>query len=470
MTDRDPATLSATELLHLYRQRRLSPVEVTRTCLDRIGRWNERVDAFCHVDGEAALAAAMASEARWAAGTPIGLLDGVPATIKDLVVTRGWVTRRGSRITADLPPAPADAPATARLREAGAVLLGSTTTPEFGWKGVTDNPLGHVGRNPWDVSRTSGGSSGGAGIAAALGMGALHIGTDGGGSIRIPSSFCGVVGLKPTFGRVPAWPLSPFGTVAHLGPMTRTVADAALMLTVISRPDLRDWHALPPDGRDYRIGLEQGIAGLRIAASADLGSLEVDDEVRAGFERALEVLAGLGARVERADPPTVGAAGIFTRTWFPAAAGLLEKLTPEQRALLDPGLVAMSAQGADFSRGEIQDAVLARGELGVAMQGFLSEYDLLVTPSTAIPAFAAGIEYPDPDEQRWSDWAGFSYPFNLSQQPAASVPSGFTKGGLPIGLQLVGAKYADALVLRAARAFEAACPQPMPGEPRGAVV
>ncbi len=470
MSNRDPATLSATELLHHYRHRQLSPVEVTQACLERIERWNGQVHAFCHVDGEAALATARESEARWAAGTPAGLLDGVPVTIKDLVLTQGWVARRGSLTTADHPPAAADAPATARLREAGAVLLGSTTTPEFGWKGVTDNPLGHVARNPWDVSRTSGGSSGGAGIAAALGMGALHIGTDGGGSIRIPSSFCGIVGLKPTFGRVPAWPLSPFGTVAHLGPMTRTVADAALMLTVISRPDLRDWHALPPDGRDYRVGLEDGIAGLRIAASADLGSLEVDEDVRAGFEAALEVLAGLGARVERADPPVAGAAGIFARTWFPAAARLIEKLTPEQRDLLDPGLVAMSGQGAQFDRGELQDAILARGELGVAMQRFLSEHDLLVTPSTAIAAFAAGIEHPDPAGQRWSDWAGFSYPFNLSQQPAISVPAGFTKDGLPIGLQLVAAKYADALVLRAARAFEAARPQPMPIAPRGAVV
>ena len=178
MSNRDPATLSATELLHHYRHRQLSPVEVTQACLERIERWNGQVHAFCHVDGEAALATARESEARWAAGTPAGLLDGVPVTIKDLVLTQGWVARRGSLTTADHPPAAADAPATARLREAGAVLLGSTTTPEFGWKGVTDNPLGHVARNPWDVSRTSGGSSGGAGIAAALGMGALHIGTD----------------------------------------------------------------------------------------------------------------------------------------------------------------------------------------------------------------------------------------------------------------------------------------------------
>ena len=471
MADADSATLSAATLLRLYRRRELSPVEVTRACLARIARWNDRVHAFCHVDEVGALAAAEASEQRWLRGEPLGLLDGVPATIKDLVLTRGWTARRGSHATEGHPPAAADAPATARLREEGAVLLGSTTTPEFGWKGVTDNPLGHLARNPWDVSRTPGGSSGGAAVAAALGMGALHVGTDGGGSIRIPSSFTGIVGLKPTFGRVPAWPLSPFGTVAHLGPMTRTVEDAALMLTVISRPDIRDWHALPADGRDYRIGLERGIAGLRIAASPDFGFVEVDPEVAAAFTAALAVLADLGARIDLVDPPVGRPGSIFARTWFPAAGRVLEKLPPEIRPRLDPGFVAMAEQGARYSRADIQDAMLERGELGVAMQAFLSDYDLLATPSTALPAFAAGVEYPDPQRpERWSDWATFSYPFNLTQQPAISVPCGFTAAGLPIGLQLAAAKYGDALVLRAARAFEAARPQPMPEAPRGGLV
>ena len=471
MTTTDPATLSATALLRLYRRKELSPVEAIRACLDRIERWNDRLHAFCLVDGEAALAAARESEARWLRGTPVGLLDGVPATIKDLILTRGWIARRGSHTTEGHPPAAADAPATARLREAGAVLLGSTTTPEFGWKGVTDNPLGHVARNPWDIARTPGGSSGGAAVAAALGMGALHVGTDGGGSIRIPASFCGIVGLKPSFGRVPAWPLSPFGTVAHLGPMTRTVEDAALMLTVISRPDIRDWTALPADGTDYRVGLGDGLAGLRIAASPALGFVEVHPEVAASFDAALAVLADLGARIEPVDPPVGRPGSIFARTWFPAAARLLEKLPAEQWARLDPGFVAMAEQGARYSRAEIQDAMLERGELGVTMQGFLSDYDLLATPSTALPAFAAGVEHPDPERpERWSEWAGFSYPFNLTQQPAISLPCGFTADGLPIGLQLVAAKYADALVLRAARAFEAACPQPMPEAPRGSVV
>jgi aspartyl-tRNA(Asn)/glutamyl-tRNA(Gln) amidotransferase subunit A len=470
MSATDSAVLSATELMLHYRRRTLSPVEVARACLERIGRWNDVVDAFCLIDEEGALASARASEGRWLKGEPRGLVDGVPATIKDLVLTRGWTARRGSLTTADHPPAAADAPATARLREAGAVLLGSTTTPEFGWKAVTDNPLGHVARNPWNIGLTPGGSSGGAAVAAALGMGALHVGTDGGGSIRIPAGFCGIVGLKPTFGRVPAWPLSPFGTVAHLGPMTRSVADVALMLTVISAPDVRDWLSLPADGTDYRVGLDRGVAGLRIAVSATLGFVEVQPEVQARFDVAVAALADLGARVDSADPPVGQPASIFSRTWFPAAARLMEKLPPEARPRLDPGFVAMAEQGALYDRAEIQDAMLERGELGVAMQGFFEDYDLLVTPTTALPAFPIGLEHPDQGKERWSDWAGFSYPFNLTQQPAITVPAGFTSDGLPVGLQIVGPKYAEALVLRAAKAFEAICPQPMPPGPLGVAV
>lgn len=467
MMSSDPATFSAIDLVRSYRRKLLSPVEVAQACLARIARWNDRVGAFCLVDEAGALAAARASEQRWRRGEPLGVADGVPAGIKDLILVRGWPLRRGSLSTAGLLPSAEDAPATARLREAGAVLLGSTATPEFGWKAVTDGPLGPTACNPWDTTRTAGGSSGGAAVAVALGMGALHVGTDGGGSIRIPASFTGIVGLKPTFGRVPAWPLSPFGTVAHLGPMTRTVEDAALLLTVLSRPDVRDWHALPCDGTDYRVGLAGGIAGLRIAASATLGFVDVDPEVRRVFRAAVDALVDLGAHVTEVDPPLGQPRELFARTWFAPAARLVETLPAAARDGLDPGLRAMAEAGACFSRAEIQDAALERGALGVAMQQFLERYDLLVTPGTALPAFAAGIECPDPDrQQRWIDWAGFSYPFNLTQQPAISVPAGFTTSGLPVGLQIVSAKYREALVLRAARAFEAVCPQPLPAEPR----
>jgi aspartyl-tRNA(Asn)/glutamyl-tRNA(Gln) amidotransferase subunit A len=266
----DLCSLSATDLVRAYARKQLSPVEVTRAVLQRIEKLNPVLNAFCFLDFDSSVKAARHSEKRWAKGTPQGLLDGVPVSIKDLLLTRGWPTLRGSKTIDPKGPWNDDAPVVARLREHGAVLLGKTTTPEFGWKGVTDGPLTGITRNPWNPKMTPGGSSGGGAAAVASGMGPLTVGTDGGGSIRIPCAFTGLFGIKPSFGRVPAWPLSPMGTVAHVGPMTRTVTDAALMMNVLSLPDARDWHALPHDGRDYRVGLEDGVKGLRIAYSADL--------------------------------------------------------------------------------------------------------------------------------------------------------------------------------------------------------
>src|SRR5436190_19821124 len=253
----DVLTLPATALLELYRTRQLSPVEVVRALLAAIDQLNPVLNAFCFIAPDA-LDAAAASECRWINGEPIGALDGVPVSIKDLLLTRGWPTLRGSKTIDPAGPWNDDAPAVARLRESGAILLGKTTTPEFGWKGVTDSPLTGITRNPWNPAKTPGRSSGRSAAAVAAGMGPLAIGTDGGGSIRIPCGFTGLFGLKPSFGRVPAWPLSPFGTVAHVGPITRSVRDAALLLNVISQPDVRDWLALPGDGRDYPAGLGEG--------------------------------------------------------------------------------------------------------------------------------------------------------------------------------------------------------------------
>jgi aspartyl-tRNA(Asn)/glutamyl-tRNA(Gln) amidotransferase subunit A len=464
----DPTALSATELLRLYRTRQLSPVETTHAVFDRIALCEPAVNAFCLLDREQALRTAQASEARWQRGEPCGLLDGVPVTIKDLILTKGWPTLRGSLLIGRDQAWDEDAPATARLREHGAVLVGKTTTPEFGWKAVTDSALIGVTRNPWDHSRTPGGSSGGAAAACALGMGALHLGTDGGGSIRIPSSFTGVFGLKPSFGRVPAWPLSPFGTVAHLGPMTRTVSDAALMLNVLALPDSRDWFALPHDGRDYRIGLEDGVRGLRIAFSPTLGYAGVEPEVADLVAGAARRFAELGARVEQVDPGFDDPIAVFRAHWYVGAANLLRGFTGEQRARIDPGLQEIAAEGEARPLMDYLAAVGQRGEFGARMRRFHDRFDLLLTPSVPIAAFEAGRERPDPARQtRWIDWAPFSYPFNLSQQPAASVPCGLTAAGLPVGLQIVGAMHADALVLRAARAFEAANPWPLPDAPRG---
>jgi aspartyl-tRNA(Asn)/glutamyl-tRNA(Gln) amidotransferase subunit A len=459
----DPCTLTAVELLRLYRARKLSPVEATRAVLARIEKLNPVLNAFCLVAADQALEAARESERRWMKGAPQGLLDGVPVSIKDLVLTRGWPTLRGSKTIDPKGPWQDDAPCVARLREHGAILVGKTTTPEFGWKGVTDSPLTGITRNPWDPRMTPGGSSGGAAAALAAGMGPLAIGTDGGGSIRIPCAFTGVFGLKPSFGRVPAWPLSPMGTVAHVGPMTRSVLDAALMMNVITLPDARDWHALPWDARDYRIGLEDGVRGLRVAWSPDLGYAKVDPEVARITKRAVRVFSDLGAHVEAADPGFESPLEIFAKHWFPGAASIVRAVPPARRRLMDKGLLEVAREGEKVRTADYLDAVKSRGALGEAMNRFHQRYDLLVTPALPLPAFKAGREVSNVmRERRWTDWTPFTYPFNLTQQPAASVPCGLTKAGLPVGLQIVGPRHADALVLRAARAFESAHPVSMP--------
>jgi aspartyl-tRNA(Asn)/glutamyl-tRNA(Gln) amidotransferase subunit A len=460
----DLALLSAVELVDLYRARKLSPVEATQAALARIAAHNPRLNAFCLIDAEGALAAARAAEARWMQGTPLGRIDGVPASVKDLLITKGWPTLRGSKVVDPRQPWTEDAPSVARLREAGAVLLGKTTTPEFGWKGVTDSPLTGITRNPWDPGKTPGGSSGGAAVAAACGMGALHLGTDGGGSIRIPAGFTGIVGLKQSYGRVPASPLSPFGTLAHIGPMTRTVADAALMLSVIAKPDPRDWYALPYDGRDYLDGLEDGVRGWRIAFSPSLGGHHVEPEVAGLASAASAAFRDLGATVEEVDPDIGPEAGrTFTNHWYPGAANALSAYSPEQRAQMDPGLRQIAAAGAELPLLDYLAAVRDREQLGVRMNRFHETWDLLLTPTLPLTAFAVGLEIPvKNDGSHWPDWTPFTYPFNLTRQPAISVPCGLTSAGLPVGLQIVGPSYGDVAVLRAARAFEELRPFSLP--------
>ena len=460
----DLCSLSATDLVRSYSRKQLSPVEVARAVLARIEKLNPLLNAFSFLDPDFSLKEAKRSEKRWASGAPRGLLDGVPVSIKDLLLTKGWPTLRGSKTIDPKGPWHDDAPAVARLREHGAVLLGKTTTPEFGWKGVTDGPLTGITRNPWNPKMTPGGSSGGGAAAVASGMGPLTVGTDGGGSIRIPCGFTGLFGLKPSFGRVPAWPLSPMGTVAHVGPMARTVADAALMLNVLSLPDARDWHALPYDARDYRIGLDDGVKGLRIAYSADLGYAKVDSEIASIARNAVIKFKELGAHVEAQDPGFADCGPLFASHWFPGAAYVVRSTPPRKRALMDKGLLETARMGERVTMAQYFGALQQRGALGLLMNRFHESWDLLVTPTLPLAAFEAGREVSNVMKQmRWTDWTPFSYPFNLTQQPAASIPCGLTKKGLPVGLQIVGPRYADALVLRAARAFESAHPIQMPG-------
>ncbi|HEY8564485.1 MAG TPA: amidase [Beijerinckiaceae bacterium] len=468
----DLSALSATELPSLYGSGALSPIEVARDALTRIEHHEHQVNAFVVRDPERALAEAARSEARWREKRPLGPLDGVPVTIKDNIAVGGWPMRRGSSLASDA-PFPEDAPATARLREAGAVILGKTTMPEYGWKGVGDSPLTGITRNPWNLATGPGGSSAGAAVAAALNLGCLHIGTDGAGSVRIPAAFTGVVGFKPTYGRVPAWPLSTMGFLAHIGPLTRTVADASLAFAAIGQPDARDMTAVlaRPGGMERLT--ENGLRGLRVAWSPRLGfEVAVDPEVAQLTERAARAFEALGATVEEADPGFPDPVDLLDAIWSAGAALALRDIGPEERGHMDPGLVAVAERGAGVSGMAYVDALLyRRGELARAMARFHERYDLLLTPTLPIPAFEVGRNTPAHGRYGadWTAWTPFTYPFNLTQQPAISVPCGLTQAGLPVGLQIVGPFGHDEQVLAAAAAYEAAHPFAAIAAPRGEV-
>jgi aspartyl-tRNA(Asn)/glutamyl-tRNA(Gln) amidotransferase subunit A len=460
-SEREIAFLTASELVEAYRRKTLSPVEVTEAMLRRLDRLEPRLNAFVLVARDSARAEARAAESRWMKGAPLGLLDGVPATIKDIFLTKGWPTLRGSTLIRRDQEWDEDAPPVARLREHGAVLIGKTTVPEFGWKALGDSPLTGITRNPWSLAHTPGGSSAGAAAALAAGIGPLAVGTDGGGSIRIPCAFCGLPGLKPTLGRVPHYPQSVFGLVAHTGPMARSVTDLALLLTVIGEADDRDVYALPPAATDWRQGIEDGVAGLRIAYSPTLGYARVDPEIAVAVETAARHFAELGATVETVERVFDDPATAWLTLWWSGAAKALSACSAAERQGIDPGLEASARQGERLTAIDYVGADVARSALSLEMVKFHRRFDLLLTPSVAVPALPVGALLSDPARQReWIEWAPFSYPFNLTRQPAATVPCGLTASGLPIGLQIVGRRFDDALVLRAARAFERAQPFP----------
>ena len=446
------AFLSARELAERYRAKTLSPVEVTQALLARLDALEPKLNAFCLVDRGGALASARASEQRWRDGAPLSSIDGVPATIKDLMLMRGFPTRRGSHLTENVPDTE-DSPAVARLKEAGAVIIGKTTTPEFGWIAVGDSPLTGITRNPWNLERTPGGSSAGAAAACAAGIGVLNLGSDGAGSIRIPSCFSGVFGIKPTFGLVPAYPPSPMGLLSHHGPITRTVNDAAAMLDVLARRDARDPYWLPHTG-SFLDGIESGIRGWKIAFSPDLGYAKVQPEIAAAVAAAAKQFETLGAHVEQVGKIFDSPREALLTLWGAGAARIVAGIPAGKLKQCDPGFVAVAEAGAHISAVDYLGADLVRNALGRTMGAFHETYDLLLTPMMPVPALPVGEDLNDPSDQHWVDWSPFSYPFNMTRQPAASIMCGLTSGGLPIGLQIVGELHADAKVLRAARAFE----------------
>lgn len=454
---------SAAELVDGYRSGRYSPPLVAEEILGAVATDDPALNAFCLVDEPTTMAAAHQSAQRWAAGKPLGPLDGVPVSIKDLLLTAGWPTLRGSlTIDPDATAWDVDAPAVARLREAGAVLLGKVTTPEFGWKGVTDSPRTGVTVNPWHTGRTAGGSSGGSAAALAAGLGPLSVGTDGGGSIRIPAAFCGVVGFKATLGRVPMYPPSPFAPVAHVGPMARTVADCAALLDVIGGFDPRDWSALGPPSAPANAAVGRAhlddLTGLRVAYSPNLGYGTNSPAVQHNTDVVIDVLRGLGAHVESVDLAWDDPVWAYHVIWFAGAAAVVGALGANADRV-DPQLLAALDRHRDFSAADYVDATAQRMAMGTQMGLLHQDFDVLVTPTMPTVAFEAGVDVPasstSPD---WTSWTPYSYPFNLTGQPAITVPSGVdhTDGGLPTGVQIVGARHADNTVLRVAAAYESA--------------
>ena len=463
MADQELAYTPAYRLAELVAQKKLSPVELTEVYLGRIDELDPKLNAYITVAADEAMASAKAAEQAVADGEELGPLHGVPISVKDLEMTAGMRTTFGSLIFKDHVP-DSDSGTAERVRKSGAIILGKTNTPEFGQSGTTENRLGDDCRNPWDTARTTGGSSGGAGAALAAGLCPLATGSDAGGSVRIPASFCGVYGIKPTLGRVPR-----FGGVARPapnpvsqpGPMALTVRDAALLLQVLAGPDQRDVITLREQPPDYVAGLNAGVKGLRFAWSPDLGYAAVDPEVLRVTSEAARVFEELGASV---DEPNIDMEEPFSRLGAISSANAYASyghLLDERPEDLSDYVRGRLEKGRDVTGAEYARALRHLEQLHFQMGTLMERYDLLLTPTMAVPAFPLG-ERPASIGGRSvePDWAfnPFNIVFNMTGQPAASVPCGYSAGGLPIGLHLIGRKGDEATVLRASASFEQARP------------
>ena len=460
MTEADLCYTPATKLAALIRAKKLSPVELTRTVLERIERLNPRLNAFCTVTADSAMKGAREAEQAVMKKRKLGPIHGIPFSVKDLSFTAGVKTMGGSHIFADRVPEH-DAPFVRRLKEAGGILIGKTTTPEFGWKALSGCPLTGDTHNPWKLGFNTGGSSAGAGAAAAAGLGPLHQGSDGAGSIRVPASFCGVFGHKPSYGRIPQWPVSNNDYTTHNGPMTWTVGDSALMMSIMAGPDDWDRTSLDAAPADYLGKLNRGIKGLRVAWSPKLDGLRVDPEVAEVVKRAVGAFKETGAKVEEVTPGFADTHDMIRVMWCAHYAGAWGPYLPKWREKMDPAFVACIEDGMKVS---VVDYIDARGKKLThwdSVRPLFEKYDLLLTPSVSVPALPLGRINPEGWPQHpwdWLGWASFSYPFNFTGQPACSIPAGLTKAGLPVGLQIVGRRFADLTVLQAAAAFEKARP------------
>ncbi len=451
----DLCFMSATEMIDRFRRLELSPVEVAAAVLQQIETYDGKLNAFVTVTHELAIRQAEAAEAAYKRGDTRPL-EGVPLSIKDLTPTKGIRTTRGSLLDPDWIP-DYDPPVVQRLYEAGAVMLGKSNTPEVGWKGETTNLVTGSSHNPWKHGKTPGGSSGGGAAAVAAGMGPLAQGSDGAGSIRIPCGFSGIFGFKPSFGLVPQYPASVLGDVSHMGPMTRTVADAALMLTVMAGADASDRWSFS-SGIDYSSALDPSqMTGLRVAWSPDLGYAAVDPEVVELAFQATSAFREAGTTVIEATPDLPDPWDIIDPIWACGMAAMHKENLDLVRELIDPGRLEVIESASRFSSIDLANALIRRSAYYDGLRKFFDNFDLLLTPTLPCPAFDVGLAHPGEIAGRpttYLSWTAFTYPFNLTGSPAATVPAGFTRHGLPIGLQIVGRRHEDALVLSAAAAFE----------------
>lgn len=449
--------LSIAELARLYRVKGASPVEVTDAVLEQIEWLNPQINAIVSVAADQAREQARRAEAAFAGREPPGdLLCGVPVTIKDLIWTKDLPTEFGSVLYRGYRP-PEDAPAVARLKEAGAVILGKAATSEMGWLGATHSQAHGITRNPWDLTKNTSGSSGGSAAAVACGIGVMSVGSDGGASIRAPAAYCGVVGIQPSYGRVPRWPLGTAYDLVFEGPLTRTVRDAAASLDVLARPDWRDWQSLPPPNASFLQGIDGGVRGWRIAFSHDLGFANVRADVAAIVEDAAVAFERLGARLVRAHPDIADPLDTYTPLWMPGRAKAMHDLGPERAARLDSGHRRQGELGQHVSIFDYLEAQERRHEFCRRMQDFFRTHDLLLTPTLPDTAWDAGLDYPPgnpPDPPESLRRISLCYTFSLAHLPACSVPAGLSPQGLPVGLQMVGPRFAEARVLQAAAAFE----------------
>lgn len=460
----DIAELDAFALARAFRRKELSPVEVARNALDRAEAAQGTINAFVTIDRSRTLAWAGHSEKRWLVGEPLGPLDGVGVTVKDNMAVEGWASRKGSAMTPTTPMG-FDAPVVARSKEAGLVVLGTTTMPEFGWIGLSSSPLSGHTRNPWNHERTAGGSTSGGAACAALGIGRFHLGSDGLGSIRIPAAYNGVPGIKPTYGRVPAYPISVMGELAHLGPIAPTVSEVAAFLSILSGPDARDPMAWNTPAPDFSVGLGDGVKGLKIAYSPRFGHVgKIDPSVERAVAASAAKLEAMGAHVEQADPPEAEAVELAWDIWYAGAALALKPFDAAARAKMDPGLVACAERGAGTPATALIEALLyRRAALVIAMTAFFDRYDLLLAPTMPTGAIPLGADLPPSGFSGiahwgplWTDWSPFTPLANATQMPAGTVPCGLTTDGLPIGCQIMGPRRFDGRVLQAMRALESA--------------